>query len=37
MKRLGIPLKGAVERGTSPLASGEAETIEPATEPGAHN
>ena len=37
MKRLGIPLKGAVERSTSPLASGETETIEPATEPGAHN
>ncbi len=37
MKRLGIPLKGAAERGTAPPAAGEAGRVEPASEPGAHN
>jgi DNA-binding NtrC family response regulator len=37
MKRLGIPLKGAAERGAGAPAAGETETLEPASEPGAQN
>jgi hypothetical protein len=37
MKRLGIPLKGAADRGAAPPPVGESETVEPVSDPGAHN
>ena len=37
MKRLGIPLRGAADRGPAANAAGGSQTGEPASEPGAQN